>query len=214
MILSKKIRRIPTISFGWRTVNVGRKIIRERKSGNSSLYCILMDPTSSRTLSGNCCFLLEWISDAEVKYKDNLMNAYDNSIRYTDNFLARIIHLLKQQKCQMPVCFTRPTMGKIISMMADTCFFMHPPFRPTISYTYLLLWTSDSYRKSGPDRESCFDEPTEKYIFQHFFFQTMMELAGIETCIVMTVYLSPALSIQRNRGFIWTIIMNRIHWMI
>jgi glucan phosphoethanolaminetransferase (alkaline phosphatase superfamily) len=32
-----------------------------------------------------------------VKYKDNLINAYDNSIRYTDNFLVRLIDMLREQ---------------------------------------------------------------------------------------------------------------------
>lgn len=36
-------------------------------------------------------------ADAEFKYRDNLINAYDNSIRYTDDFLSRLIGLLQQQ---------------------------------------------------------------------------------------------------------------------
>ena len=51
-------------------------------------------------------FLPDFPVDAEVKYKDNLMNAYDNSIRYTDNFLARIIHLLKQQQVDASMLYT------------------------------------------------------------------------------------------------------------
>ena len=51
-------------------------------------------------------FLPDFPVDAEVKYKDNLMNAYDNSIRYTDNFLARIIHLLEEQQVDASMLYT------------------------------------------------------------------------------------------------------------
>lgn len=44
--------------------------------------------------------------DAEVKYKDNLINAYDNSIRYTDNFLVRLIDMLQEQHVNSALIYT------------------------------------------------------------------------------------------------------------
>ena len=45
---------------------------------------------------------------AERKYRDNLVNAYDNSIRYTDDFLSRLIRMLEKQQVDaaMPVSYT------------------------------------------------------------------------------------------------------------
>ena len=52
--------------------------------------------------------------------------------------------------------------------MADTCFF--------------LLWTSDSYREEYPGIEKAASMNRQKNISSSIsFFQTMMELAGIET---------------------------------
>ena len=45
-------------------------------------------------------------ADAEFKYRDNLINAYDNSIRYTDDFLSRLIGLLQQQDAGSAMLYT------------------------------------------------------------------------------------------------------------
>ena len=110
------------------------------------------------------------------------MPEHDNSIRYTDNFPARIIHLLEEQQVDASMLYTSDHGEDIFDDGRHLFLLCIPLFRPIISYTYLSCCGHPTViGKSIRDRESCFDEPTEKYIFQHFFFQTMMELAGIET---------------------------------
>ncbi len=37
---------------------------------------------------------------------DNLVNAYDNSIRYTDDFLSRLIRMLEKQQVDAAMLYT------------------------------------------------------------------------------------------------------------
>ena len=112
----------------------------------------------------------------------NLMNAYDNSIRYTDNFLARIIHLLEEQQVDASMLYTSDHGEDIFD--DGRHLFLHAS--PVPSYYQLhvpfLLWTSDSYREEYPGIEKAASMNRQKNISSSIsFFQTMMELAGIET---------------------------------
>ncbi len=143
-----------------------------------------MDLTSiTGNVIRNCRFFLPDVPvDAEVKYKDNLMNAYDNSIRYTDNFLARIVHLLEEQQVDASMLLHVRPWGSYLRRWSRPFFFLHPPFRHIISYTYLSCCGHPTViGKSIPIEKAASMNRQKKYIFQHFFFQTMMELAGIET---------------------------------
>ena len=48
--------------------------------------------------SEDAFFTPDYPMEAERKYRDNLVNAYDNSIRYTDDFLSRLIRMLEKQQ--------------------------------------------------------------------------------------------------------------------
>ena len=69
----------------------------------------------------------------EVKYKDNLINAYDNSIRYTDNFLVRLIDMLREQHVNSALIYTSDH-GEDISMTTGISFCMLHRYLPIIRY--------------------------------------------------------------------------------
>mgnify|MGYP000385186587 CR=1 FL=1 len=79
-------------------------------------------------------FLPDMPVDAEVKYKDNLINAYDNSIRYTDNFLVRLIDMLREQHAIHCLHISLQTMEKIFSMTTGISFCMLHRYLPIIRY--------------------------------------------------------------------------------
>lgn len=84
----------------------------------------------------NAFFLPDFPVDAEVKFKDNLVNAYDNSIRYTDNFLARLIHLLQEQDVDAAMLYTSDH-GEDIFDDSRHLFCMHRLYRLIIRYMFL-----------------------------------------------------------------------------
>ena len=160
---------------------------KELEKGNRKQFIVLHTYGShfnyrERYPKAAAFFLPDFPVDAEVKYKDNLMNAYDNSVRYTDNFLARIIHLLKEQQVDSGMLYTSDHGEDIFDDSRH--LFLHAS--PVPSYYQLhvpfLLWTSDSYREEYPGIEKAASMNRQKNISSSIsFFQTMMELAGIET---------------------------------
>ena len=83
--------------------------------------------------SENAFFLPDFPVDAEVKYKDNLVNAYDNSIRYTDDFLARLIGMLQEQNTDAAMLYSSDH-GEDILMIADAFSCMRHRFRLITRY--------------------------------------------------------------------------------
>ena len=79
--------------------NVSKQFIVLRTYGSHFNY-------RERYPADNAFFLPDFPVDAELKYKDNLINAYDNSIRYTDNFLARLIRMSQEQDIDAAMLYT------------------------------------------------------------------------------------------------------------
>ncbi len=127
-------------------------------------------------------FLPDTPVDAEVKYKKNLINAYDNSIRYTDNFLTRIIRMLQEMEVDAAMLYTSDHGEDIFD--DGRHLFLHAS--PVPSYYQLhvpfLVWMSDSYREAYPSLPKAAENNRQKNISSSAsFFQTMLELGGIAT---------------------------------
>ncbi|MCD8183769.1 MAG: lipid A phosphoethanolamine transferase [Bacteroides sp.] len=127
-------------------------------------------------------FMPDFPVDAEVKYRDNLVNAYDNSIRYTDNFLARLVGLLQEQQADAAMLYTSDHGEDIFDDRRH--LFLHAS--PTPSYYQIhvpfLMWMSDSYLQAHPDLQQAALVNQRKNISSSVsFFHTMLELGGIET---------------------------------
>lgn len=70
-----------------------------------------------------------------MKYRDNLVNAYDNTIRYTDGFLSRLIHMLEEQHVDAAMLYTSDH-GEDILTIPVICSFMLLRFLLTISFMF------------------------------------------------------------------------------
>ena len=90
-------------------------------------------------------------SGIEYKYKQQLINAYDNSIRYTDGFLADIIQLLNENQAESALLYS-PDHGEDL---LDDCRkkFLHASPIPTIYQIHIpfFLWFSESYKTLKPE---------------------------------------------------------------
>lgn len=127
-------------------------------------------------------FLPDMPVDAEVKYKDNLVNAYDNSIRYTDNFLIRLIHMLQAQDCNAAMIYTSDHGEDIFDDSRH--LFLHASPVPSYYQIHVpfLIWMSGSYRQAYPSLPAAAQANRQKNISSSVsFFQTMLELGGVET---------------------------------
>lgn len=132
--------------------------------------------------SGNAFFLPDFPVDAEVKYKDNLVNAYDNSIRYTDDFLSCLIRMLQEQNVNAAMLYTSDHGEDIFD--DNRHLFLHASPVPSYYQIHVpfLVWMSDSYRRNYPALLTNAEANKQKNISSSAsFFQTMLELGGVET---------------------------------
>lgn len=130
----------------------------------------------------NTFFMPDCPVDAERKYRGNLLNAYDNSIRYTDGFLSRIIHALEQLQTDAAMIYASDHGEDIFDDSRH--LFLHAS--PVPSYYQLhvpfLVWMSDSYRKAYPEHwKAIVDNMDKDMSSSSSLFPTMLDLGGIET---------------------------------
>ena len=132
--------------------------------------------------SESAFFTPDYPADAEPKYWDNLINAYDNSIRYTDGFLARLIGLLEKQQVNAAMIYTSDHGEDIFDDSRH--LFLHAS--PVPSYYQLhvpfLVWMSESYRTTYPEHWEGLTKNQNKNVSSSgSFFPTMLYLGGVET---------------------------------
>lgn len=127
-------------------------------------------------------FLPDSPADAEVKYRDNLVNAYDNSIRYTDKFLSHLITLLNRPDVKSAMLYTSDHGEDIFD--DNRHLFLHAS--PVPSYYQLhvpfIVWTSDEYRQQHPGQIAALEQNRRKPVASNkAVFHSVLDLAGIET---------------------------------
>lgn len=132
--------------------------------------------------SGDAFFTPDFPVDAEKKYRDNLINAYDNSIRYTDGFLSRLIGMLENRATDAALIYTSDHGEDIFDDSRH--LFLHAS--PVPSYYQLhvpfLVWMSASYREAYPEQWKAVMDNQEKNVSSSSsFYPTMLDLGGIET---------------------------------
>lgn len=164
-----------------------KSVAKELKKGKNRQFIVLHTYGShfnyrERYPADQAFFLPDMPVDAEVKYKDNLVNAYDNSIRYTDNFLMRLIHMLQTQDCNAAMIYTSDHGEDIFDDSRH--LFLHASPVPSYYQIHVpfLIWMSDSYRQAYPSLSAATQANKQKNVSSSVsFFQTMLELGGVET---------------------------------
>lgn len=132
--------------------------------------------------SGDAFFTPDFPVDAERKYRDNLINAYDNSIRYTDRFLSRLIGMLEHQETDAALIYTSDHGEDIFDDSRH--LFLHAS--PVPSYYQLhvpfLVWLSANYREAYPEQWKALADNKEKNVSSSTsFFPTLLDLGGINS---------------------------------
>lgn len=120
--------------------------------------------------------------DANAKNRNNLLNAYDNTIRYTDYFLARLIRILDKQQADAALIYTSDHGEDIFD--DGSRLFLHASPVPTTHQLHIpfLVWMSAEYRSSYPEHQKTICKNRSKRISSSAsLFQTMLDLSGIKT---------------------------------
>lgn len=127
-------------------------------------------------------FMPDYPVDASVVYKDNLHNAYDNSIVYTDFFLHSIIDLLKSKDATAAMIYTSDHGEDIFD--DGRKLFLHAS--PTPSYYQIhvpfVVWLSEKYSQTYNDLYGNLKANKDKDISSSgSLYHTTLEIAGIES---------------------------------
>ena len=121
-------------------------------------------------------------SDAKPENRRDLLNAYDNTIRYTDYVLHGIIDRLQHKKGMSAMLYTSDHGENIFDDSRK--LFLHAS--PRASHYELqvpfFIWTSQSYDKSQPQMMSAMRKNLHKKVqSSRSAFHTMLNLGGIAT---------------------------------
>lgn len=123
--------------------------------------------------------------EAIAENRDGLMNAYDNSILYTDMFLHSLIGQLERTGTTAGLLYTSDHGENIFDDASG--MFLHASPRPSAHELHvpLLVWLSDSYRADYPDTDTALrDNTTRRVITSASVFHTMLDIAGISTPVL------------------------------
>lgn len=126
-------------------------------------------------------FLPDESTEIEVKNRRQLVNAYDNSIRYTDFFLNSLIQILDSTGSCTALYYS-PDHGE--DMLDDNRKrFLHASPYPTYYQLHipLFLWFSENYREQFPQQYETAVSNSPKPVSTRVAFHTMLDIAGIQT---------------------------------
>ncbi len=121
-------------------------------------------------------------SEAKVANRQQLLNAYDNTIRNTDRFLHSVIAMLRGEKVVSAMLYTADHGENIFD--DERRLFLHAS--PTPSYWELhvpfFVWLSDKYNSLRPSvRTALVDNSRKPVASSASFFHSMLGVAAVET---------------------------------
>lgn len=139
-------------------------------------------------------------TEIEVKNRQQLINAYDNSIRYTDHFLHRLLTLLDSTEASTAMYYS-PDHGE--DLLDDKRKrFLHASPHPTYYQLHipLLLWFSGTYRNNYPGKYEAALDNQWKPVSTRVAFHTMLDIASVATPALDSTYslVEPGFKVRRR----------------
>lgn len=159
---------------------------KELKAGHQKLFIVLHAYGShfnykERYPESMSVFKPDNLTDAKYENKEYLMNAYDNTIRYTDGFLASLITLLQKTNSFSAMLYTSDH-GEDILMIIENYFTCIPSPVLLSTACAILIWLSKTYREKNVEVHEAILQNREKPVAGNAsVFHTMLNLAGVQT---------------------------------
>lgn len=126
------------------------------------------------------------VTSVSPKFREILINAYDNSIRYTDCLLDRITALLKEREICSALLYASDH-GEDI-MDDERKRFLHASPHPTFYQLRIpfILWFSEAYKQHFPAQYEAAVKNKETGITTNSVFPTLLDMARIKTGVLDT----------------------------
>ncbi len=121
-------------------------------------------------------------ADADAFNRESLVNAYDNTILYTDYFLDEVIMTLESQQCLAGMIYTSDHGEDIYDDSRNR--FLHASPVPTYWQIHvpLVMWVSPQLREAYPQLYINAGKNVDKNVSSsRIVFDTMLQMGGIST---------------------------------
>lgn len=121
------------------------------------------------------------IVDVRLKERQNLVNAFDNSIHYTDHVLGLIVDKLSATGADAAMMYISDHGEDIFD--DERHLFLHSSPVPSYYQIHVpfLMWVSDSYNNRYPQVLSVTGSHKEKAVTSNVVFHSLLSVGGIET---------------------------------
>lgn len=121
------------------------------------------------------------VKDITLKEREVLLNAYDNTILYTDYFLSEVINILKKSEAYSGMFYSADHGEDILDDRRHR--FLHASPIPTYYQLRIpmLLWFSDSYKEANPRKYEMVQRNSTMPVSTNSAFHTMLDMADIRT---------------------------------
>lgn len=127
-------------------------------------------------------FRPDGFKSASARWKDELTNAYDNTIVSTSRLIGTIIKLAGAQGCCSTLLYTSDHGEDLFD--DGSARFLHASSTPSYRQLHvpMLLWTSKEFREMFPEKASAIINNRDKFISSNSAcFHTMLDCANIQT---------------------------------
>lgn len=136
------------------------------------------------------CFVPDDDVAIAVQHKNKLTNAYDNSILYTDHFLASTIAYLRGLDANVALLYCADHGEDLLDDERERFLHASPTTTAYQIYVASLAWFSDRYRRNFPEKVAAAEQNSNAPATTHALFHTMADMASIESR-----YLDPEVSL-------------------
>jgi glucan phosphoethanolaminetransferase (alkaline phosphatase superfamily) len=110
---------------------------------------------------------------------ESMVDAYDNSVLYTDWFIEQVIEAARPLKVPVTVTFL-PDHGESLAKMDDGMVGHGGPVYTASQFRIpAFVWINDVYRKAHPQKVAALEANADKSIRSHEFFYTVADLMGL-----------------------------------
>jgi len=114
-----------------------------------------------------------------VKNKQMFINAYDNSILYTDFFLATTIHKLDSLNAVSALAYIADHGENLFDTPENIVFHGGSKFTEYDLHVPFFVWTSDEYNRVYPGKEENMIRNKDKRLTSDYIFYSFLDMAGI-----------------------------------
>lgn len=114
-----------------------------------------------------------------AKNKEMFVNTYDNSILYTDFFLAETIRKIDSLQAVSTLVYVADHGENLFDTEANIVFHGGSEYTPYDFHVPFFVWTSDKYNTLYPSKVENLNRNKDKKLSTHYIFYSMLDMAGI-----------------------------------